>query len=45
MWHPHPNVDPGIDARGNGTLDKPERVVEQHLVVTDVDAGRRHAGI
>ena len=44
MWHPHPNVDPGIDARGSGPLDEPERVVEQHFVVTDMNAGRRHAG-
>jgi hypothetical protein len=26
MWHPHPHINPGIDACGNRTLNIPERV-------------------
>src|SRR5260221_6328415 len=44
MWHPHPHISPGIDACGNCTLNISERVVQQHFVVTDVNAGGRHAG-
>jgi hypothetical protein len=35
----------GIDACGNCTLNISERVVQQHFVVTDVNAGGRHAGV
>jgi hypothetical protein len=45
MGHPHPHICSGIDAGGNGTLHIAERVVQQHLVVTDVNSGRRHAGV
>src|SRR5258706_14062836 len=45
MWHPHPHISPGIDACGNCTLNMSERVVEQHCVATDVNAGGRHAGV
>src|SRR5690242_16890526 len=45
MWHPHPHIGSGIDARGNRTLDISERVVQQHFVVTDVNAGGRQAGV
>ena len=45
MWHPHPHIKPGIDACGNCTLNISERVVQQHFVVTDVNAGGRHAGV
>jgi hypothetical protein len=45
MWHPHPHISSGIDACGDCTLDTPERVVQQHFVVADVNSGRRHAGM
>jgi hypothetical protein len=45
MWHPHPHISSGIDACSNCTLDISERVVQQHLVVTDVNEGGRHAGV
>jgi hypothetical protein len=45
MWHPHPHISSGIDACGNGTLNISERVVQQHFVVTDVNAGGRQAGV
>src|SRR5258706_7208503 len=45
MWHPHPHISPSIDACGNCTLDISERVVQQHFVVTDVNAGGRYAGV
>jgi len=44
MWHPHPHISPGIDACGNCTLNISERVVQQHFVITDVNADRWHAG-
>ena len=44
-WHPHPHISSGIDAGGNCTLNISERVVQQHFVVTDVNAGGRHAGV
>ena len=44
MWHPHPHISSGIDARGNCTVNISERVVQQHFVVSDVNAGARHAG-
>jgi hypothetical protein len=45
MRHPHPHISPGIDARGNCTLNVSERVVQQDFVVTDVNAGGRYAGV
>jgi hypothetical protein len=45
MWHPDPHISSGIDACGNCTLNISERVVQQHFVVTDVNAGGRHAGV
>jgi hypothetical protein len=39
----HPHISSGIDACGNCTLNISERVVQQHFVVTDVNAGGRHA--
>ena len=45
MGHPHPDINSGIDACGNCTLTIAERVVQQHFVVTDVNAGGRHAGV
>jgi len=39
VWHPHPHISLGIDACGNCTLNKSERVIQQHLVVADVNAG------
>jgi hypothetical protein len=45
MWHPHPHISSGIDACGNCTVNISERVVQQHFVVTDVNAGGRHAGV
>ena len=45
MWHPHPHIDPGIDGRGDCTLNIPKRVVQQHFVVTDANADGRHAGV
>jgi len=45
MWHPHPHISSGIDAYSNCTLNISERVVQQHFVVTDVNAGGRHAGV
>ena len=45
MWHPHPHINPGIDACGNCTLNVPKRVVQQHFVVTDVNADGRDAGV
>jgi hypothetical protein len=44
MWHPHPHISPGIDARGNCTLNISERVVQQHFVVTDMNADGWHPG-
>src|SRR5882724_8393154 len=44
MWHPHPHISSDIDARGCSTLNIFERVVQQYFVVTDVNAGSRHAG-
>src|SRR5882762_5034714 len=44
MWHAHPHISPGIDACGNCTLDISERVVQQHFVVTDVNADGWHPG-
>jgi hypothetical protein len=34
------DIDPG----GNGTLNIPERIIEQHFVVTDVNVDGRYAG-
>ena len=45
MRHPHPHISPGIDACGKRTLNKSERVVQQHFVVTNVNADGRHAGV
>jgi hypothetical protein len=45
MCHPHPHISSGIDACGNCTVNKSERVVQQHFVVTDVNAVGRHAGV
>ena len=39
--HPHPDVGARVDAGGSGPLNEPQRVVEQHFVVTDMNAGRR----
>jgi len=44
MWHPHPHISSGIDSRRNCMLNISERVVQQHFVVTHVNAGERHAG-
>jgi hypothetical protein len=43
MWHPHPDINSGIEACGNCTLNISERVVQQHFVVTDVNAGGGYA--
>src|SRR5258708_35825493 len=40
MWHPHPHISSSIDGCGNCMLNISERVVQQHFVVTDVNAGR-----
>src|SRR5258708_29939705 len=45
MWHPHPHISSGIDGCGNCALNISERVVQQHFVVADVNAGGRHAGV
>jgi hypothetical protein len=45
MWHPHPHISSGIDARGNCALNISARVVQEHLVVTDVNAAGRNAGV
>jgi hypothetical protein len=34
------DIDPG----GNGTLNIPERIIEQYFVVTDVNVDGRYAG-
>ena len=44
MGHPHPHIDPGIDACGDCALDISERIVQQHFVIADVNADRWHAG-
>src|SRR5712671_5955111 len=44
MWHPHPHISSDINACSNRTLNKPERVIQQHFVVTDINACSRHAG-
>src|SRR5258707_5545213 len=44
MWHPHPHISSGINSCSNCTLNKPERVIQQHFVVTDINASSRHAG-
>jgi len=44
VWHPHPHIKPGIDSCGNRTLNKAERVVQQHFVITDMNADGRHPG-
>ena len=44
MWHPHPDISARIDACRNSTLNISERVVQQHFVVTDINARRRHTG-
>jgi hypothetical protein len=44
VWHSHPHIEPGIDPGGNGTLNIPERIIEQYFVVTDVNVDGRHAG-
>jgi hypothetical protein len=38
VWHSHPYVELGVDARNNGALDVPSRVVEQHFIISHVDA-------
>ena len=38
MWHPHPYINPDIDACGNCTLSIAERVVQQHFVIAQMDA-------
>jgi hypothetical protein len=45
MWHPHPHVGSGINACGNCTLNISKRVVQQHFIVTDMNAGGGHAGV
>jgi hypothetical protein len=42
--HPHPHIKPGIDACGNCTLGIAERVVQQHFVITDMNADGWHPG-
>jgi hypothetical protein len=44
MWHPHLHINPCIDPCGNCTLNISERVVQQHFVITDVNAERWDAG-
>jgi hypothetical protein len=38
VWHSHPYVELGVDAGSNGALHVPSRVVEQHLIISHVDA-------
>src|SRR5712671_4494301 len=44
MWHPHPHISSGVDACGNCALNVSERVVQEHFVVTDVNANGWHPG-
>jgi hypothetical protein len=44
MWHSHPHIGSDVGACGCCTLNISERVVQQHFVVTDVNAGGRHVG-
>src|SRR5258708_26029877 len=44
MWHPHPPSSSGIDDCGDCTLEIAERVVQQHFVVTDMNADGWHPG-
>ena len=44
MWHPHPHISSGIYALANCTLDISERVVQQHFVITDMNAHGWHPG-
>jgi len=37
MEHPGPDHHLGVHSGGFGTFTKAQRIVEQHLVVTDVD--------
>ena len=38
VWHSHPYIKLGVDAGSNGALDIPPRVVQQHLIISHVDA-------
>src|SRR5712692_1087850 len=44
MRHSHPNVQLGVDARRDGALYIAARVVQQHFVVSNVDADWRQTG-
>jgi hypothetical protein len=43
VWHSHPYVELCIDARGDGALYIAARVVEQHFVVSNVNADWRQS--
>jgi hypothetical protein len=38
VWHSHPYVELGVDAGSNGPLRVASRVVEQHFIISHVDA-------
>ena len=40
MGHAHPHIEMRVDSSFDGTLDISARVIQQHLVVSDVYADR-----
>jgi hypothetical protein len=42
--HAFPDIQLRIHSGRQSTVDKTDRVIEQHFVVTDVDTNRREAG-
>jgi hypothetical protein len=41
MRQPLPDIDARVDTRGHGSLDVPQRVVQQELVISNMNADRR----
>ena len=43
MRQPLPNIDARVDARRHGSLYVPQRVVQEELVISNMNADRRQA--